>query len=84
MPVITAIIMQPHIDVEILAEPFCILNGEREFNIWFKYKLHHQESITVDVAGSVLDPAAAFTKGRFEVIDAGTENKFNLAIRRTH
>ena len=59
--------MQPLIDFELLASPFCFLSHEREFNIWLKFRLHYQEPITVFTTGSIFDPAAIFCKGRIEI-----------------
>ena len=67
--------MQPQIDIELVTTPFCFLDRGREFDIWLKYRLHYREPITIDAAGSIFDPAAAFLNGRIEVIDVETGDK---------
>ncbi|ERF73619.1 hypothetical protein EPUS_00872 [Endocarpon pusillum Z07020] len=64
--------MQPKRDLELLASPFCSLSRQQDFNIWLKFRLHHQQPITVTTTGSISDPAATFTKGRIEILDAET------------
>ena len=71
-------IPQPQLDLELLAEPFCFFSREREFNIWLKFRLHHQKAITVVSTGSIFDPAAAFSEKRIEIIDKETGQKVNF------
>ena len=73
--------MQPKIDLELLASPFCFLSRQHDFNIWLKFRLHHQEPITVTTTGSIFDPAATFTKGRIEILDAETGEMVHFPTR---
>ena len=65
--------MQPQIDIVLVASPFCFLNREEEFFIYFRYKLHYQEPITIKSLGSIFDPAATFARNRIEVLDTVTK-----------
>ena len=70
--------MQPHLDLEVIADDFCFLSKERHFNIWLKYRLHAEEAIKVDTTESVFDPASVFTKGRIEIVDTMTGDCIDL------
>ena len=65
--------MQPQIDIELMANPFCFLDRKEEFSIYIKYRLHYQESITFKSLGSIFDPASTFAKNRIEVLDTDTQ-----------
>ena len=73
---------QPRLDLEFLADPFCFLSGERQFNIWLKLKLHHQEAINVVSTGSLFDPSA-FSHKRIEIIDNETGTKVDFPSDQT-
>jgi len=77
-PLMTMPAMQPRIDLELLANPFCFLSREREFSIWLKFRLHCQTPITVVTMGSIFDVAATFIKSRIEIIDIETGNKVHF------
>jgi hypothetical protein len=65
--------MQPQIDITLVASPFCFLNRKEEFFVYFKYKLHCQEPITIKSLGSIFDYVATFAKNRIEVQDTVTK-----------
>jgi len=64
--------MQPQIDIDLLASPYCFLDRGAEFNIWLKFRLHYRGPITLVTTGSIFDPAATLIKSRIEIIDAKT------------
>lgn len=64
--------MQPQIDIEILASPFCFLDRAQEFNVRLKVELHFRQPITLITTGSIFDPAATFIQNRLEIIDIAT------------
>ena len=73
---------QPQLDLEFVADPFCFLSGERDFNIWIKFRLHHKEAITVVSTGSLFDPTA-FSHKRIEIIDNETGYKVDFPTHQT-
>lgn len=64
--------MQPQIDIEILASPFCFLDRAQEFNVRLKVELHYRQPITLVTTGSIFDPAATFLQNRLQIIDIAT------------
>ncbi|KAL9108047.1 MAG: hypothetical protein Q9227_007153 [Pyrenula ochraceoflavens] len=64
--------MGPRLDLEFYASPFYYISREEEFIFWIKVKLHNQDPITLDIAGSVLDPLAIFAEGRIQLFETDT------------
>ena len=73
-------VMQPQIDITLVATPFCFLNRKEDFFIYLNYRLHYQEPITIKSSGSVFDPAATFATNRIEVLDTVTKEAVYFEI----
>ena len=65
--------MEPQIDIELMASPFCLLNREEKFSIYMKYRFHYREPITIETLSSIFDLAATFANNRIEILDPDTQ-----------